>query len=417
MHIAFFNRAFYPEMSATGQLLAELTEGLARDHGCQVTVVTGIPMGGVSGAWSRPKRWRFITQEQLGSVRILRANGTTFSKRTFLGRAVNYLTYFLSSCLAGFHLKHPDVIVALTDPPIIGLSALLAARRFRCPMVNSYRDIFPEVGRLLEDFKSPFVDWVLQQTNRIIIRQATRLVVLGEAMRDRLIQEKGARAEQIAIIPDWADGKSIVPSARQNRFSAAHELDNRFVVMHCGNMGASQNLDVVLEAIALLRNLPELMLVFVGDGIKKASLEQRALRMQLTNVRFLPYQPKEELSDTFAAADCFVISLKPGLAGYITPSKLYGILASGRPYVAVVDEECDVARITKRYRCGLLAQPGNAQDLAEKIRTLYRNRVLAQQLGVSARQAFSAFDRPVGVKAYYNLFRTLATQKTAPDSA
>ncbi len=411
LHIAFFNRAFYPEVSATGQLLTELAQGLVKEHGCRVSVVAGFPQGQTHGVWIPPKGRRLVLSESLGQISILRARGTTWSKRTFVGRVMNYLTYFSSACLAGLQLERPDLVIALTDPPVIGLAGLLAARRFRCPLVISYRDLFPEVARLLDNFQNPLVEQVLHRVNRILIRSSVRIIALGEAMRARLIEEKKADPQKVVVIPDWADGDLIVPGPKRNPFSLTHGLADRFVVMHSGNMGVSQNLEVLLRATMELRDLADLTVVFMGDGVRKASLQEQATARGLKNVMFLPYQPKENLTEAFASADCFVISLKPGLAGYIMPSKLYGILAAGRPYVAAVDDDCDVAGITHRYRCGLLAPPGNPERLAQQVRILYQDRSLVRQLGENARQAFGAFDRAKGVRSYFNLCLELCNTK------
>src|SRR5712691_11264693 len=140
--------------------------------------------------------------------------------------------------------------------------------------------------------------------------------------------------------------------------------------MHSGNIGLSQGLETVVEAAAHLHGVPDIQFVFVGDGVKRAALEAQARTLGLQNVRFLPYQPKERLAQSFASADVFVVSLKRGLAGYIVPSKLYGILAAGRPYVAATEDNCEVTATTERYGCGLLARPGDADDLARKILAL-----------------------------------------------
>jgi glycosyltransferase involved in cell wall biosynthesis len=169
-------------------------------------------------------------------------------------------------------------------------------------------------------------------------------------------------------------------------------------------MGLSQSLDTLVDAADRLRSYPDLVLAMVGDGAKRESLEARARSQRLTNIRFFPYQPKESLRDSFASADMFVVSLKRGLSGYIVPSKLYGILAAGRPYVAAVEEACEVATITRQYDCGLLVEPGDAKALADKILTLYHDRALTQRLGANARRAALGFDRPLQVRAYYNLF-------------
>lgn len=408
LHVAFFNRSFHPDTAATGQLLTELCEGLVRDHGCRVSVVTGVPLlpSGQGGAPVR--RGLLFHEESWRGIRVLRAHGTRFSKKRFTGRFSNYITYFLCACWTGLRLERPDVVVALTDPPIIGLAAWAASRRFRAPLVMSYRDIFPEVAVLLEDFRSEAVNRVLGQVNRFLVRKADRVVALGETMRRRLIEGKGAPPERTVIIPDWADCSEITPSPKENPFSRAHGLADKFVVMHSGNIGLSQGLEALVEAAARLKDLPDLRVVFVGEGAKKADLQRRARELGLANVLFLPYEPKEALKDSFAAADLFVISLKRGLSGYIVPSKLYGTLAAGRPFVAAVEEDCEVALIAKQHDCGLPAHVGDPDDLAGKIRLLHQDRTLARRMGENARKAALLFDRARGVQAYLDLFRELA---------
>jgi len=390
-------------------LLTELCEGLVAAHGCRVSVVAGVPLLQASDHGARAKG--LVWRERYREIEILRARGTRFSKRHFAGRFTNYVSYFLSACYAGLRLERPDVVVALTDPPIIGLAGYLASRRFGVPFVMAYKDIFPEVAHLLEDFQSKAVYRVLQTVTCFLARKADRVVVLGETMRRVLIEDKGAEPMKTLVIPDWADRAEIAPGPKRNPFSLTHGLSEKFVVMHSGNIGLSQGLDVLFEAARRLAAYSDIEVVFVGDGVKRPALEALARHLAVQNVRFLPYQPKDRLSESFASADVFVVSLKRGLAGYIVPSKLYGILAAGRPYVAAVEEASEVAAITRKYDSGLLAEPDDSEDLAEKLLTLYRDRELARRLGANARQASLEFDRPRQVKAYYDLFRELAADR------
>jgi colanic acid biosynthesis glycosyl transferase WcaI len=399
LHVAFFNRSYYPDTSATGQLLAELAESLVAEHGCRVSVVTGVPLLPAGERNAGARGW-LLSRERHGGVEILRAAGTRLAKRRFVGRVTNYVTYFLSACYAGLRLDRPDVIVALTDPPIVGLAAWLAGRRFDVPLVMAYKDVFPEVATLLEDFQSDAVNRMLQEVNRFLVRRAARTLALGETMRRRLIEGKGADPARTQVIADWIDCEAVAPVARDNAFARAQGLSGTFVVMHSGNIGLSQGLETLIEAAAHLRHVPDLEVVFVGEGVKKADLQARALELGLANVRFLPFAPKERLAESFGAADVLVVSLKPGLAGYIVPSKLYGILAAGRPYVAAVEEESEVTAITLRYACGLLSEPGKPRELADRILKLYHDRALARQLGLNARRAALDFDRRRQVAAY-----------------
>src|SRR6185436_12124363 len=168
------------------------------------------------------------------------------------------------------------------------------------------------------------------------------------------------------------------------------------------------SLDTVVEAAALLKDLPDVQVVFQGEGVKKVDLQARVKELGLANVSFLPFAPKDQLGESFSAASVFIVSLQRGLAGYIVPSKLYGILAAGRPYVAAVEDDCEVTAITKQYECGLLTTPQDPVDLAEKILLLYRDRTLAERLGANARRASLQFDRPRQVRKYYDLFQQLA---------
>ena len=410
-HIVFFNRSFYPEASAVGQLLTELCDGLVRDHGCRVSVVAGYPLVRADGETDTRRRG-LVEHEFFQGVEILRSRGTTFSKASFVGRASNYVSYFLSASLAGLRFKDADVVVGMTDPPIIGLAALFAARRARAKFVMLYQDVFPEVARLLEDFRNETVNRLLDTTNRLLIRSADRVIALGETMRERLVHGKGADPRKVRVIHNWADCSEIAPGPKRNSFSLAQGLADKFVVMHSGNMGLSQGLECVVQTAARLKEVLDIQIVFIGDGVKKPTLESQVRSMGLKNVRFLPYQPKEHLAESFASANVFIVSLKRGLAGYMVPSKLYGILAAGRPYVAAVEKACEVTAITNKYDCGLLADPEDADDLADKVLALYRDPVLCRRLAVNARKAALHFDRPHQVGAYYNLFRELVEARS-----
>ena len=241
---------------------------------------------------------------------------------------------------------------------------------------------------------------------------------LGDTMRRRLIEDKGAPPERTEIIPDWADTSAIVPGPRRNGFAEAHGLADKFVVMHSGNIGLSQSLETIVDAAACLRQVPDLLVVFQGEGVMKAELESRARSLNLKNVRFLPFAPKERLSEAFASADVFIVSLQRGLAGYIVPSKLYGILAAGRPFVAAVEESCEVASIATTHQCGLLAEPGDAAAIAARIREFHADREMTARFGANARAVGVSFDRRLQVARYMDVFRrvrpTADVQESAP---
>jgi glycosyltransferase involved in cell wall biosynthesis len=405
MKICFFNRSYWPDQAATGQLLTELAEDLVSVHGCEVTVVAGRAL---HGPGRDPAGLAPVDREIRRGVTILRANGTRFDRRRFAGRAANYMTYFASAAAAGFHVGRPDIVVSLTDPPILGLAARWTARRTGARFVFLCEDIFPEVAALLEDFHNATVNRTLDRVNRSLLGHADGIVALGDRMRRRLVEEKGADPSRVTVIHNWADCEAITPGPKDNAFTRAHDLGDRFVLMHSGNIGLSQNLDVLIEAAARLTGKDRLVIAIVGDGAKRDALTREAASRGLANVRFFPYQPKDLLHESFAAADTFLVSLKAGIEGYIVPSKVYGILAAGRPYIAAVDDTCEVAAIARDYGCGLLAAPGDPDALARAIAAMYDDPAATRAMGQRARAAALHFDRRAAVAAYHALFRRVA---------
>ena len=388
-------------MSATGQLLTELAEDLVRLHGWEVTVVAGYPLRSDDSLPS--SEWR-------DGVHVVRAAGSTLDPRRFVGRATNYVSYFASAAVKGLAIRRPDVVVALTDPPIIGIAALAAAANARAPFVFLCEDIFPEVAALLEDFHSDTVDAALTQVNRYLVRKATRIVVLGETMKRRLVDGKGADPSKVTVIHNWADCGRVAPGPRDNPFARQHGLVDRFVVLHAGNIGLSQELDIVLHAAEQLRDRPDVVFVFVGDGAKKKELQDIAARRDLRNVVFLPFQPREMMGQSYATADASLVSLKRGLAGVIVPSKVYNILASGRPCIAAVEQDCEVADIIRRHNCGFVIGPGDASALRARILELAADRERGVAMGMRARCAALQFDRPRQVAAYDAVLREVASR-------
>jgi glycosyltransferase involved in cell wall biosynthesis len=291
---------------------------------------------------------------------------------------------------------------------MVDLAALWTARRTGARFVYLCEDIFPEVAVLLDDFQSGALNASLDRINRHLFRQADAIVALGDRMRRRLVDEKGADPARVHVIHNWADCDAILPGPKDNPFARAHGLVDRFVVMHSGNVGLSQNLDVLIDAADRLRSKERLTIAIVGDGSKRRTLEELVAARGLTNVRFFPYQPKALLHDSFATADTFVVSLKSGIEGFIVPSKVYGILAAGRPYIAATEASAEPATIVRDAGCGLVAAPGDAGALADAIVAMHDDPVATAEMGVRARRAARQFDRKIAVQAYHTLFARVA---------
>ena len=399
MRILVLNQYFHPDASATSQLLTELCEDLAEHH--DVFVVTGRPSyNAVEATSSRG----LVSKERHGAVRVARVWSTTFDRSDMTRRLTNYATYLLSSIVGGLSVRRPDVVVAFTDPPPVGLIGALVARARGVPFVLVTKDIFPDVAIQLGVLRNPVAIAVLRAMKSTLFRSADRVVSIGRDM-DRRLADLGVPASKVETIHDWADGSAIRPPDGPSPLREELGWDDDFVVMHSGNVGLSQDLGTVIDAASLLRDEKDVRFAIVGEGASKESLRTRVAAEGLENVEFLPYQPKATLSESFGAADVHLVTLKQGLAGYIVPSKVYGILAAGRPFIAGVEPDSEPDLIVHEEGCGVRVAPGDARALADAILALRDDPQACIEMGRRARAALEArFDRPISAAAYERLF-------------
>jgi colanic acid biosynthesis glycosyl transferase WcaI len=401
VRILVLNQYFHPDRSATSQLLTEVSEDLARHH--EVWVVTGRPSYDPSEATTSRG---LVSRERHGDVRVARVWSTSFPRADMAGRLTNYGTYLLSSVAGALSVARPDVVVALTDPPLVGLIGALTAAVRRRPFVLVMQDIFPDVAVRVGKLSNPAVISVLRATSRLLFRRADRVVSIGRDMDRRLI-ELGVPSRKIQTIHDWSDGSLVRPLDGPSALRKERGWSDRFVVMHSGNVGFSQSLDTLVDAAALLRDQEEIIIAIVGDGAARAGLERRVREQKLENVAFLPYQAKSSLSESLGAADLHYVGLKRGLAGFIVPSKVYGILAAGKPFIAAAEADAEPARIALELECGLVVEPDDAQALAEAILRIRKEPL--GQMGRRGRAVFEErFDRPIATDAYRRLLEQVA---------
>jgi colanic acid biosynthesis glycosyl transferase WcaI len=393
--ILVFNQYYWPGVEATAHLLGELCTALAEDF--DVTVVTGALRG-------RPHE---IGRMKHNGVDIFRVRSSTFDRRVLGLRALNYLTYLGQSLRAGLSQERPDIVLCMTDPPIIADAALLVARRFRAPLVVISQDVFPEVAVELGRLSNPLVVGVLKYLIGFYLQRAERVVAIGETMRERLV-DKGAARERIVLIQNWVDVDAIQPAERDNRWSHEQGLSGRFLVMHSGNVGHAQNLDALIRASTFLRDLDRLSVTIIGAGARHAELVELAQTLEAEAVSFLPYQPREMLTESLSSGDLHFVGLAQGLAGYVVPSRLYGILAAGRPVLVSADPDSETARVVTRVGCGIVVPPGKPNLIAEVVRGAYEGKYDLKAMGARGREfVLAEAGRSVAMTRYRDLLRNL----------
>lgn len=400
MKVVILSQYFFPELISTGQLLTELAEDLV-DLGCVVRAVAGQPTYYGSS--------RVPTEIEHHGIKILRVWNTQLEKNSVIGKILNSASFFLGSVLKSSALSRESVMVVVTNPPILPFVPYLLSLLGRSKYVCLIHDVYPDVAVRLGYLGSRSILCRLWETmNRRVMAGASAVVVLGRDMEEK-VREKMDRSgwSKIWVIPNWSDGDAIRPVAKEGNpfFLEIGLSSSTFVVQYSGNMGLSHNLETIVDAARRLQDLA-ITFLFIGGGGKRETIETMVANLKLDNVRFLPYQPKEKLRYSLGCADVSLVCLDEGVEGLSVPSKYYGILASGRPVIAMMRERSEIAMSVRESGCGYVVPPRDSEELAARIRHLYDHPDVALEMGKRARQSLEKqYSRKVIAGKYFELLK------------
>jgi putative colanic acid biosynthesis glycosyltransferase WcaI len=388
VHILLLNEYFPPDTSATAKFAAEVAESLSANH--RVTVLAGRP----SYDPSERHPHYFLRREVRGNLAVERVGSTAYPRFAMRRRVSNYLSYLSLAVPRALSIPS-DVVLAMTDPPIEGIAGALVARVSGRPFVYNIRDMYPDmaVGGAIVRTGSFTARW--EAMHRWALRQAARVIVLGEDMRDRIVA-KGVDPARVVISRDGVAIPETVPSPEN---SVAREIrsDFRFVLVHAGNLGFYGAWETLISAVRRLEN-EGVGLVFIGEGAMKPQIEAMAAGCRA--IRFLPFRPASEVPLVLSSGDMHVVTVKRGLEGVVVPSKLYPTLAAGRPVLGVAPEETDVVRIIRRTGCGLLANPDDPASVVEAIRGVLHDSKQLETMSRRAREISFSYDRVKQLKIF-----------------
>jgi colanic acid biosynthesis glycosyl transferase WcaI len=406
MRIVFVNRFYAPDHSATSQQLTDLAVELVK-RGMEVRVVTSrLRYDGPGGPL--PPR------ETLDGVSVYRVRTSAFGRSTLVGRAIDYASFYVAAAARLLAmLRRGDVVVALTDPPLISIPVGWVGRVRGARRANWLHDIFPEVAAELGMAVGRGVSGrVLTWLRNGSLRMAVVNVVLGRLMCQR-VAAMGVDPRMIAVITNWADGAAIQPVPQgENPLRAEWGLDGRFVVGYSGNMGRAHEFHTIVDAAAALQGERDTVFLFVGGGAQKALISAEAAKRGLANLLFKPYQPRDCLAQSLSAADVHLISLRPELEGLVVPSKFYGIAAAARPAIFIGDPEGEIGAEIHAADCGWCVRQGDVAGLVAAIRALRESRELLERMGHNARRIFDErYDKPVAVESWRALLREVGESR------
>lgn len=401
--VVFVNRYFHPDFSATSQMLGDLAFDLAR-QGFEVSVVT-------SRQLYDQARATLAAEEIVDGVKVHRVYSTRFGRSGTLGRLCDYLSFHAAAALKLRGLLGADhVVVAKTDPPLLGVTVGVVARSRGARTINWLQDLFPEVlGAVTTKHKlaQALVGMLTGIRNRSLAA-AHENVVIGDRMA-RHVQQQGVSSRSLRVIENWSDGQVVSPRSRQgNALRGEWQLARQMVVGYSGNLGVAHEFDTILDAAEQLLERSDIAFLFIGAGSRLAWLKQQVRQRGLVNVQFQPYQSRERLAESLSVPDVHLVCLRPDMEGLIVPSKFYGVLAAGRACIFIGDPEGEIAVQVRRLRCGMAVRSYDAADLVKQLKDLADHPDALAELGVRARAAFEQkFERGVAVQKWAQLLKGL----------
>ena len=376
MRLLILSIRFSPEITSNAYVITGLARALAA-NGHQVTVLAGTPHYRLPRVPRPYLLWPFRREDEAG-VRIVRCWAFPKSEgKTW--KFLNYLTFTLTAFLASPFVGRPDAVLVVSPPFWLALIALGLRFFRRCPVIYNAQDLFPEAYLASGEIQPGWFTKAMEKLMLLVYRRTDRITVVTESFA-KTISAKGIDASKIVSIPNFVDTSAVAPLPRRNSFSRKWKLDDKFVVMYAGNIGYTHEAELLVEAAEKLAALKNVKFLVVGGGSKRADLVRLARERRTTNLQFLPTQPSQLLPEMLASADVFVLASKRGVGEASFPSRIYNYLLAGRPVVASVDGEFDLARLLRESGAGLVAEPGDAEALSHAIETLYHDAAACERL-------------------------------------
>jgi len=401
VRILLLNLYYPPDTSATAKMARSVVEALSNSH--DVTVLCGRPSYDPTERLS----WRLYQSELAGRVRIIRAGSTAFPRFNMKKRVLNYLTYVALTIPRALFVPS-DAVVAMTDPPFQGIVGAIVALLKRKPYAYNIRDMYPDMAVGGSIVEPGILARIWEKLHRSALRRATCVIVLGEDMRARIVA-KGVDPARVLIVRDGTEilPPNTPPPLPDPEVVRAIRGSSSFVLVHAGNLGFYGAWNTLVTAARNLRN-EGVGLVFVGDGAQRAQIEAAAVDSR--NVRFLDFFPASKIPSVLAAADAHVITVKRGLEGVVVPSKMYGILAAGKPIVAVAPKETDAVSLGIQRGFAVAADPDRPAEVVSAVRALASDPHRLKAMGLAARAAAPDYDRVKELQKFVGIIEHLTVE-------
>lgn len=404
--VCILTQWYPPEPAPFGHMMRELAVELARKN-WEVTVITGFP-NHPSGEVHAGYRKRWVHEENVDGVRIVRVWLATSPRRSFFTRFLTFATFTLTASWRLLRQRKVDVVFAVLQPLSLGALFPFIAKIKKAALVFNIQDLHPDTQIKLGMIRNPILIKALHAIEKFAYRACDHLTVICSSFKSHCI-ECGVRPESISIVENWIDTNRIFPLDRNNEFRRQADCSvDDFIVLWAGTLGYVSGADVIVDAARQLVAAPHIKFVVVGDGPLREKLMQRSKEYRLKNIIFLPFQPEKMLPEVQAAADVSLVTMDSKFAATSVPSKVLAYIAAGRPIVAVVPQECETAHLLRRAGCASIVSNGDIGDLAEKILELANDRERTEIMGLQARRYAEAhLSKFYAAARYDKIFRSL----------
>lgn len=356
---------FPPEISSSSDLVYELSSDLFK-NGCDVTVITTSPRYDLKNL-IKFYRGRFYRKENMDGIRVIRVMSLPILKRypRFL-KGVKHIFDSLPVFLGGIISGRRDIIFCVSPPLFLGLSSFALGKLRKIPFIFSAQDMFPQYVIDLGLLKSRFIIWFFEFLEGFIYKKAKYISVHSEGNRGNIVS-KGIDPHKVVVIPNWVDTDRIGSTNNGTRFRKENDVSEKFVVSYAGTIGYSQDLTVTVDCAKLLEEHQDIIFLMVGEGPLKKHLQEKVRSLNLVNVKFLPFQPREKYSMVLSGSDICLVPLSREVKTPVVPGKIPAIMASGRSIIAALSSNNDGAKIIRDAKCGYCIEPGNPKQLSEAI--------------------------------------------------
>ncbi len=401
-----FSELYYPEETSTGYFMTKIAEGLSAD--LSVMAICAQPSYSMRGT-------RASVRETHKGVSIRRYPSTTFDKDRLALRLLNIFSICFSCFFWAIRsMRSSDLVLVVTNPPLLPFIIWLVSKLRGAKFVLRIDDVYPDmlnVTGMLD--KASFVYRAIDKLNSYLYRDAVHIVVLGRDMRSRVLKKMGQQHHnRIHIIPNWAETDQISPCPRENNPLLRELQLNKFVVQYAGNMGYPHDIESLVEAAKVLSKNPKIHFLFIGSGVKRGWLEEQIKINSLNNITLLDPRPRVEQNTFLNACDVAVSALVKGMSGISVPSRMYNIMAAGKPVVAIGDEDSELGFIIREERVGWIAPPGKVRAFVSAVLEAESDSERLVAVGERARLLVEKeYSREHVISLYRSLFSKMSEEK------